>query len=98
MAKVTIKEIADILGVSTATVSRVLNNSGGYSEETKRRVLDVLKQYNYQANAMAKGLRTKKTNSVGVVLPDLTNEYFAKIAVAIERVLMKKGILLIFTT
>lgn len=91
MAKVTIKEIANMLGVSTATVSRVLNNSGGYSEDTKKRVLEVLEKHNYQTNVAAKSLRTKKTNSVGIVLPDLTNEYFAKIAVAIERVLMKKG-------
>ncbi len=91
MAKVTIKEIAQISGVSTATVSRVLNNAGGYSDETKRRVLEVLEKYHYQTNVMAKGLRTRQTKSIGVVLPDLTNEYFAKIAVAIEHVLMEKG-------
>ncbi|RPF54301.1 LacI family DNA-binding transcriptional regulator [Aquisalibacillus elongatus] len=91
MVKITIKEIANILNVSTATVSRVLNNAGGYSEETKTRVLDVLDQYNYQTNALAKGLRTNRTNSIGVVLPDMTNEYFAKIAISIEEFFVSKG-------
>ncbi|WP_194840801.1 LacI family DNA-binding transcriptional regulator [Filobacillus milosensis] len=91
MVNMTIKEIAEILGVSTATVSRVLNKSGGYSDKTEKRVLSVLEKYNYQTNVMAKGLRTKSTKSVAVILPDMANEYFAKIALAIENYLMPKG-------
>ncbi|MEQ6389031.1 LacI family DNA-binding transcriptional regulator [Bacillaceae bacterium S4-13-58] len=91
MATITMKEISRILGVSTATVSRVLNNSGGYSEGTKKRVLDVLEKYNYQTNVVAKSLRTRQSKTVGVVVPDITNEYFASIALAVENFFVPYG-------
>ncbi|MBU8906216.1 LacI family DNA-binding transcriptional regulator [Desertibacillus haloalkaliphilus] len=91
MATITIKEIANLAGVSTATVSRVLNESGGYSEETKQRVLEILRQNNYQTNVVAKSLRTKQSKTVGVIVPDITNEYYARIALAIENFFVPNG-------
>jgi len=84
MEKLTIKKIAELTGVSTATVSKVLNNTGRYSEETKKRILDIVKEYDYRPNAVAKSLRTSKSKTIGVIVPDITNEFFAKIVLAIE--------------
>ena len=91
MAKITIKEIADLAGVSTATVSRVLNGSGGYSADTGQRVLEVLEKNNYQTNFVAKSLRTNQSKTIGIIVPDITNEYFASIALAIENFYSPKG-------
>lgn len=91
MPTITIKEIAKLAGVSTATVSRVLNDSGGYSEETKLRVLGILDKFNYQTNVVAKSLRTNQSKTVGIIVPDITNEYFATIALAIENYFVPNG-------
>ena len=84
-------DIAKMSGVSIATVSRVLNQNGRYSAETEKRVMDIVKKYNYTINPNAQGLRTNHTNTVGVIIPDITNEYFAQIVRAIEHELMKSG-------
>ena len=76
---VSIREISKITGVSVATVSRVINNNGRFSKETEARVKKALKEYNYTPNLAARGLRTKRIATVGVVVPDITNEYFARI-------------------
>lgn len=83
--RVTIKTIAELAGVSSATVSKVLNNKGRYSAETKKKVLDIVEQYDYRPNAVAKSLRTNKSKTIGVIVPDITNEFFAKIVLAIEK-------------
>ena len=84
-------EIAELSGVSIATVSRVLNQNGRFSPETEKRVLEVVKKYNYQVNQSAKGLRTSKTNNIGVIVPDITNEFFAEIVRSVEHNLMSEG-------
>ena len=77
--RVSIVDVAKAAGVSTATVSRVINQIGGYSEKTEQKVLDTIKTFGFRPNASAIGLRTKKSRSVGVIVPDITNEFFAKI-------------------
>ena len=67
----TIKEIAKIAGVSTATVSYVINDSKNVAPEKRRRVLDVIEQSGYQPNHIAKSLRVKKTNTLGVLVEDI---------------------------
>lgn len=69
----------------------MLNNSGGYSDETKLRVLEILEKFNYQTNVVAKSLRTSLTKTVGIIVPDITNEYYALIALAIENYFSPKG-------
>ncbi|MBP1155810.1 MULTISPECIES: LacI family DNA-binding transcriptional regulator [unclassified Paenibacillus] len=91
MSNITIKEIADLAGVSVATVSRVLNGNGRYSDETKQRVLGIAEKFNYRTNVVAKSLRTNQSKTIGVIVPDITNEFFAKIALAIEHVLVPYG-------
>lgn len=91
MKKVSIKDIAKKAGVSTATVSRVLNDRGGYTEETAIRVRNIINQTGYTVNLSAKELRTKISNSVGVIVPDITNEYFAAIARVLDTYFLNKG-------
>lgn len=82
--KASMKEIAEAAGVSVATVSRVINDNGRFSEETRQKVLRIIKEMDYRTNIVAKSLRTNISNSIGVIVPDITNEFFASIVLAIE--------------
>ena len=77
--KVSIVDVAKTAGVSTATVSRVVNGLGGYSKETVKKVLRTIKECGFRPNVNAIGLRTRRSHSVGVIVPDITNEFFARI-------------------
>ena len=79
-----IKDIAAISGVSIATVSRVVNNKGGYSEETEKRVRAVMESYGYVSNMAAKTLRESRSRTVGLILPNVNNEFFSSLALHIE--------------
>lgn len=83
------KQLANKIGVSTATISRVINNKGGYSKETEEKVLMAIKKYAYVPDAYAKSLRTNTSHAIGVVVPDITNEFFAKIARTIDSFFLK---------
>ena len=72
MANATIYDVAGAARVSLATVSRVLNNPEKVNEETRKRVLEVIKQLGYRPNAIARGLASRKTTTVGVVVSDIT--------------------------
>jgi len=82
LRKITVKDIAKEAGVSTATISRVLNNSGYVSGEVRRRVHEVVKKYNYQPNSIARSLKQNRSRAVGLVVPDMTNPYFMAIVIA----------------
>lgn len=96
MAKSTIKDVAMEANVSTATVSRVLNESGFVSDDIKDRVFLAVKKLNYQPNAIARSLKQDKTYTIGVVIPDITNHYYMTISKAIEDIVRQKGYNLIF--
>lgn len=81
---ITMKEISKISGVSVATVSRIINNNGRYSKETEDRVKAIINEHNYSPSMLGKGLRTRRTNTIGIVVPDITNEFFAKIVQKVE--------------
>ncbi|NLC96634.1 MAG: LacI family transcriptional regulator [Erysipelotrichaceae bacterium] len=89
--KISMKEIAKIAGVSTATVSNVINKTGRYSEETSILVNSVIKEYNYVANSAAKSLRISSSHTIGVILPNIINYYFAHITTMIESYFYEKG-------
>ena len=86
-----IKEIARLAGVSTATVSRVINQNGRFSKETEERVLRVIRQNDYTPNMSAKGLRTSRTRVIGVVVPDITNPHFANVVLHLEMEFTRRG-------
>src|SRR6266540_3003288 len=87
----TIREVAESAGVSYATVSHVINNTRVVSQETRERVLAAMKSLNYHPNALARSLRQGKTNTIGLVLPDSANPFFAEISRGIEDEAFKKG-------
>lgn len=96
---INLKEIAEICGVSVATVSRVINQNGRFSDETGKRVRKVIEEYGYRPNQIAKGLRTNKVNLVGVIVPDITNEFFSVLVLALQKELFRAGYsLMIFNT
>lgn len=82
----TIKDVAKLAGVSTATVSRVLRNEPNVSDETMQRVLAAIEKLNYEPSLLGRNLRKQSTMFVIVVLPDITNPFFAKILRGIEDV------------
>ncbi len=82
--KITIKEIAELAGVSKATVSRVLNNSKPVSEDVRQRVLEVIDNTKFKPNAVARSLSLNKSNLIGIILPDLSNPVFSRIIAGIE--------------
>jgi LacI family transcriptional regulator, sucrose operon repressor len=71
---ITIKEVAKRANVSSAPVSRMLNDSGYVSEEARERILKVIEETGYVPSENAKSLRTKKTKVIGVILPKLGSE------------------------
>lgn len=81
---VTIYTVAREARVSMATVSRVVNGNPNVKPATRQKVLDVIKKLNYWPNAVARGLASKKTTTVGVVIPEITNAYFAELAQGID--------------
>ncbi len=94
MKKFTITDIAKKLNVSKTTVSFVLNGKGderNISKETQKRIRDLALLLNYQPSAVAQSLKKGKTNSIGYLVPDISNLFFARIGRKIEDLLLKKG-------
>lgn len=83
---VTINNIAKEAGVSLATVSRVINNSGYVKDETREKVMKVINKYNYTPSAIARSLSRNITNTIGVIVPDITNPFFGEIIKGISDV------------
>lgn len=85
---VTIQSMAQSLGVSVTTISRVLNGLGGQfriSKKTIELVTVTAHKLNYKPNNIAKGLRLKKSSTIGLIVPDITNTWFAQLAMGIEK-------------
>jgi LacI family transcriptional regulator len=78
-ARVTIKDVARFAGVSVATVSRVLNGSGPVADETRTRIHRVARELRFIPNGAARSLSTRRTGTLGVVLPDLHREFFSEV-------------------
>lgn len=91
MKKVSVKDIAELSGVSVATVSRVINNNGRFSEETRKKVLKVIEETGYEMNYSAKTLRTNRSYTIGILVPDISNYFFADVVQKIEFTLFEKG-------
>ena len=74
-----IQDIAELANVSVATVSRVINNSEKVKEETREKISRIIKENNYYPNLIARNLSKNENNTIGVILPDIKNLYFASI-------------------
>ncbi|MGD1823588.1 MAG: LacI family DNA-binding transcriptional regulator [Pleomorphochaeta sp.] len=87
----TLKDVAKLAGVSTATVSHVINGTRYVSEELQKKVNDAMKDLDYQPNMMARALKMGFQKTIGVIVPDCTNPFFAEISRAIDRYCFSKG-------
>ncbi|MEN3183559.1 MAG: LacI family DNA-binding transcriptional regulator [Atribacterota bacterium] len=88
---VTIRDVAKEAGVSVATASRALGNYGYVSEETRKKVLEAARKLDYNHNLVAKSLRTRRTFTIGYLLPDIMNPFYAGIARGIQDVAFLRG-------
>lgn len=89
--RVTARDVARVLGLSTMTVSRVLNNKPNVSEETRRKVLETAGKMGYFPNHIAKSLVLRKTDTIGVVVPEITHSFFPEVVSGIEEICYEKG-------
>ena len=87
--QISLKEIAELANVSTATVSRVINQNGRFSKDTEDRVVQIIEEYGYQPNELARGLRKSRVKAIAIVVPDMTNEHFAQLVQVIQNELFK---------
>ncbi|WP_434715181.1 LacI family DNA-binding transcriptional regulator [Rhizobium sp. YTUHZ045] len=78
-SKITIADVARAAGVSPMTVSRVLNDQGGASAETTQRILLAANELNYRPNPFARGLRSDRSKTIGLLVPDITNPFFPEV-------------------
>lgn len=85
----TIRDVAKLANVSTATVSRVLNNQGYVNNETRKRVNDAIKQLNYRPNDVARSLFKGRSKMIALFVPDIKNPFFPELARAVEDVTNK---------
>lgn len=88
---VSIKDVAKLAGVSTATVSRTLADPDKVQSKTRDKVLAVVEQSGYVKNKLASSFRTRRAHSIVVLVPDITNSFFSNIIQGIESVARKTG-------
>ena len=84
--KTSIKDIARECGVAISTVSHVINNTKFVTDATRAKVLKTIDNLNYRPNLIARGLRTKSTRTIGLLLPDISQPFFAQVVKGIEAV------------
>jgi LacI family fructose operon transcriptional repressor len=87
-----IKDVAEAAGVSTATVSRVLSNKPHVSDELRQRVLLAVERLDYRPNLIARSLRTRQSDTIGLVVADIRNPYFTAVSRAVEDMAYEQGI------
>lgn len=89
--KITLKDIANELHVSISTVSKALNDSFEISEETKKRIKDYAKLHNFKPNTLAVSLQTQRSKTLGIIIPNMLNHFFAQVFSGIEKVANQRG-------
>lgn len=88
---ITLSDVAKKAGVTSMTVSRVVNKDGYVSEETREKVLQAVKELNYRRNGLARGLKRQRTDTIGLVLGDIANPFAAELARAVRDVTTQRG-------
>lgn len=87
----TMNDVAKASGVTQATVSYVLNNSGDISEPVKQRVKEAAEQLGYIRNSVARNLKLRTANTIGIIVPDVTNSYYSEIIKYTEKIIRESG-------
>lgn len=88
---VQLKDIAKHLNVSVATVSKAINGKGRISPETRERVLSAIEELGYKPNEIARSLRRRTANTIGIIVPDLTNIFYSNVIKGVEKVAWENG-------
>lgn len=88
---VTLDDVARLVGVSARTVSRVVNDEGGCTEETRTRILDAIDELGYRPNMMARGLSRRRSDTIGLINLEMLDPFFPEVADGIERALSDIG-------
>lgn len=96
--KPTMRDVADLVGVTQPTVSYVINGTANISEEVKERVNWAIKELNYKPNYYAVALKTNKSNTIGIIIPDITNAYYSVMVSIVEKTLIKEGYTIIINS
>ena len=91
----TIKDVAELAGVHPSTVSRVINNEEGIKQVTRDRVLKAVSASGYRVNTFARSLKTSRSKTIGLITPEIANDFFMNIARGTEEHLEKFGYSLI---
>lgn len=91
----TLKYIANELGISVSTVSRAINGKSGVNKKTKEKVLKAAEKYSYTPNEVARSLQKSSTETIAVVLPDISETFFGTIVKGIEKIVSKSGYMII---
>ena len=91
-----IKEMAKLAGVSCATISRVLNDSGYVKEDTRKKVMEIIREYNYTPNMIARSLSSKDSFNIGVIIPNVGEKQYGKILEGAAKETAKHGYNLVF--
>jgi len=94
----TILDVAKTAGVSTATVSRVINNHSYVHKDTKEKILNTIRELNYSPSYLAQRMRAQKTKSFAVLIPDFTNIYYSQLLNSVEMEARKNGYLSVVCT
>lgn len=89
--QVTVRDVAQKAGVSISTVSRVLTGSARVSPELRQRVIDAVEELGYRPNALARGLRMRRTAVIGLLIPDISNPFFGQLARVVEDAANNRG-------
>lgn len=94
--KLTIKEIAEMAGVSITTVSQILNNKGSrFSEKTRQKVLDIVEEHQYKPDFFASNLINRHSKTIGMIVPDVTDFFFSKVIEGVETYLNPLGYMIL---
>jgi len=91
-----IKMIADMCGVSVATVSRVINNSGNVKEDTRAKIVKAIEDLDYVPNALARNLSRKESDVIGVVVPDVSNSFYIELIKGVMEEANNNGLSIVF--
>jgi LacI family transcriptional regulator len=91
-----LKDVAHLAGVSTATASRILNDHGPASKDARTRVLRAVQELDYRPNWLARSLRGQRTNTIGLILPDIENPFFTSVVKGVEQAATSRGWNVIF--
>lgn len=94
----TLHDVAARVGVSPRTVSRVVNNEGGFSDATRARVLDAVAELHYRPNVLARGLITRRTSTIALITPVISDPFFPEVAEGVQLAAREHGLTMFFAT